>query len=196
MTLYAATITLFLILDPIGNIPAFLGLLHSVSPTRRKWIIAREMFIALLILLLFLFFGKYILDGMQISGPALSISGSIILFLTAIKMIFPSRKERENSTDDSEPFLVPLAVPLVAGPSAIAIVMLFSSTYPNQIVQWFFGILFAWLIASAILIASDGLHRILGNQLLEGIERLMGLILTTLAVQMFLVGIKAFFIVL
>ena len=128
---------------------------------------------------------------MQISGPALSISGGIILFLTALKMIFPANKE-DNDEQSVEPMLVPLAVPLVAGPSAIATVILFSTTYPDQRIQWLVGILFAWFITAAVLITSNMLRKLLGDQMLEGIERLMGLILTTLAVQMFLAGIQEF----
>lgn len=191
MTLYAATFTLLLILDPVGNIPLFLALLKKVSPERRQRIIVREMLFALFILIFFLFLGRAILSGMQISGPALSISGGIILFLTALKMIFPPTKTGDDDYN-MEPMLVPLATPLVAGPSAIAIVILFSTTYPNQKPQWLLGIFLAWLITAIILTASEKLRKLLGDQTLEGVERLMGLILTTIAVQMLLSGIQQF----
>lgn len=191
MTIYAATFTLLLILDPVGNIPMFLSLLKRVEPRRRKQVIIREMLFALLILVFFLFFGSYILNGMHISGPALGISGGIILFLTAIRMIFPPNRDPDNVLD-VEPMLVPLAVPLIAGPSAIATVILFSTTLPDQRMLWLLGILFAWFITAAVLVASDTLRKMLGDQMLEGIERLMGLILTALSVQMLLAGIQQF----
>src|SRR3989344_3462112 len=195
MTIYAATFMLLLILDPVGNIPMFLSLLKRVPPHRRKLVIAREMLFALCILVFFLFFGSYILNGMHISAPALSISGGIILFLTALRMIFPSNKDDDRERN-AEPLLVPLAVPLVAGPSAIATVILFSTTFPDQKAQWLLGIFLAWFITAAVLIASDTLRKLLGDQMLEGIERLMGLILTTLAVQMLLAGTQQFLAIL
>src|SRR3990167_931771 len=124
MTLYTATITLFLVLDPLGNIPLFLSTLNTVNPKRRKQIIFRETCIAFLILTFFLFFGKYILEYMQISESALSIAGGIILFLIAIRMIFPQEDTPQPVSLAGEPFIVPLAIPLVAGPSAMTFVML------------------------------------------------------------------------
>ena len=131
MTLYTATITLILVMDPLGNIPIFLSTLNFVNPARRKFIILRETFIAFLILTAFLFFGQYILEGMQISEPALSIAGGIILFLIAIRMIFPS-EENQQVKQHTEPFIVPLAIPFIAGPSTMAMVMLFANQAPQK----------------------------------------------------------------
>ena len=192
MTLYTATITLILIMDPLGNIPMFLSILHGVNPNRRKFIILRESCTALLILTIFLFFGKYILEGMQISEPALGIAGGIILFLIAIRMIFP-HEEGEKRKPTGEPFIVPLAIPLIAGPSTMTMVMLLANQLPQHIGLWFLALVIAWLISTIILVFADYLRKILGDRGLTAIERLMGMILTTMAVQMFLTGIQDFF---
>lgn len=192
MTLYTAAVTLFLVMDPLGNIPAFLAVLNSVSPQRRKWIILREMIIAFIILLVFLFFGKQVLQRMDISNPALSIAGGIVLFLIAIKMIFPS-ENNDKIKQIGEPFIVPLAVPLIAGPSTMAFVMLLATQDPQFMWQWAIALTIAWIASVLILLPADYLRKILGERGLIAIERLMGMILTTLAVQMFLAGIQAFF---
>ena len=193
MNIYTATVTLILVMDPLGNIPVFLSVLNSVERKRRRMIVLRETFIAFIILLLFLFFGKNILESMQISGPALSVAGGIILFLIAIKMIFPSEENPKRSAQITEPFIVPLAIPLIAGPSALAFVMLLANQAPQHIWQWALALLIASLVCTVILVFADFLRKILGERGLIAIERLMGMILTTMAVQMFLTGISAFF---
>lgn len=193
MTLYSATLTLLLVMDPLGNIPAFLTILNSVNPHRRKRIILRELFIAFLILTAFLFFGKYILEGMHISDPALSVAGGIILFLISIRMIFPHEENDKRSKSVGEPFIVPLAIPLVAGPSTMTMVMLLTNQEPDLIGLWFLALFIAWIICSIILVFAENLRKILGERGLIAIERLMGMILTTMAVQMFLTGIAQFF---
>ncbi len=193
MTLYTATITLILVMDPLGNIPMFLSVLNSVDPQRRKQIILRETFIAFIILTLFLFFGQYILAGMQISDPALEIAGGIILFLIAIRMIFPHPENESTVRQIGEPFIVPLAIPLVAGPSTMTMVMLLASEDPAKIWLWMSALTIAWLVTTIILTFADNLRKILGERGLVAVERLMGMILTTMAVQMFLTGIQQFF---
>lgn len=193
MNIYAATITLVLVMDPLGNIPMFLSVLNSVDVKRRKLITLRETFIAFVILLLFLFFGKYILASMNISGPALSIAGGIILFLIAIRMIFPHEEHAKRNHQFTEPFIVPLAIPLVAGPSAMAFVMLLANQAPKEIWLWALALFISYLICTVILVFADFLRKILGERGLIAIERLMGMILTTMAVQMFLSGISEFF---
>jgi multiple antibiotic resistance protein len=193
MTLYTATITLLLIMDPLGNIPMFLSVLNSVNPNRRKFIIFRESCTALLILTIFLFFGKYILEGMQISEPALGIAGGIILFLIAIRMIFPHESGDRRNKPMGEPFIVPLAIPLIAGPSTMTMVMLLANQFPQHIGLWMLALFIAWLISTIFLVFADYLRKILGDRGLTAIERLMGMVLTTMAVQMFLTGIQAFF---
>lgn len=189
MTLYSAIITLVLVMDPLGNVPLFLSVLNSVDPKRRQRIILRESFIAFIILALFLFFGQYILESMRISQPALSIAGGIILFLIAIRMIFPHHDE-DRSKQVSEPFIVPLAVPLIAGPSTMTMVMLLANQAPDAMWEWFMALATAWFITTVILVFSDVLRKLLGERGLTAIERLMGMILTTMAVQMFLTGFE------
>ncbi|SIQ13600.1 multiple antibiotic resistance protein [Alkalispirochaeta americana] len=199
MSIYAAAVTLFLVVDPLGNIPIFLGLLGNVDPARRKAIILREMVIALAILSAFLFFGKYILQGMHISQPALSIGGGVILFLIALRMIFPHHvipATEGNSTPGAqsaeEPLVVPMAVPLIAGPSTMATLILLATQHPDRIMDWFLALLVAWLCAALVLFSAEGLRRVLGRRGLAAVERLMGMILTTMAVQMLLGGVEMF----
>lgn len=189
---YTAAVTLLLIMDPFGNIPAYLAILGSVEERKRKWVILREMVIALGVLTLFLFFGQYILGGMSISEPALSIAGGVLLFIIAIRMIFPSQESRGKGVAGQEPLIVPLAVPLIAGPSSIVVVTLFATQSPDRLWIWFVALLVAWSISTIILELAEYLRRLLGERVISAIERLMGMILTTLAVQMSLTGIRAF----
>ncbi len=192
MTVYTAAITLVLVLDPFGNIPLFLSVLSAAPPKRRVLIVVREMLIALGVLVVFLFFGKYILQGLHISEPALGIAAGVILFLIAIRMIFPAEAQLLGAGPQEEPLIVPLAVPLVAGPSSIATVTLLASRYPQRLLWWLAALLMAWAVCAGVLVSADLLGRLLGNRLLRAIERLMGLILTTLAVQMLLSGATEF----
>ena len=193
MTIYTAAITLFLVMDPLGNIPVFLTLLEPMGPRRRRRIIVREMLIALAILTAFLFFGKYILQGLHVSEPALSIGGGVVLFLIAVRMIFPGISVQTEATNThQEPLLVPLAVPLVAGPSAMAMVILFATQYPGQLLTSFLALLIAWFASSAILVSAEVLRKYLGRRVITALERLMGMILITIAVEMLLSGVRTF----
>ena len=193
MSFYSAVVIFLLVMDPFGNIPAFLSMLSKLSPGRRRFIILREMVIALVILLIFLFFGRYILTGLHLSQTALTISGGILLFIIAIKMIFPeSKKVTSEEQIEEEPMVVPLAVPLIAGPSAMAMVILFSTQYPSLLLHWFFALIVAWTITGIILLSSDYLTKWLGIRSLKAIERLTGMILTVMAIQMLLTGIQEF----
>lgn len=191
MTIYSAAITLLLVMDPFGNIPVFLSVLKDFSGRRRRLIILREMIIAFALLVLFLFFGKYILAGMNISEPALAIAGGVILFFIAIRMIFPSTT-RAHVNRAEEPIIVPLAVPLVAGPSSMATVILFSTANPGRLPVLLAALSVAWAVSFVVLFFSDFLHRVVGSRGLNALERLMGMILTTMAVQMLLDGIAKF----
>ncbi|MBN2545087.1 MAG: MarC family protein [Spirochaetes bacterium] len=184
-------ITFIIILDGFGNIPFFLTLLNSLTPKKRKLVILREMVFALFILVFFLFLGKYVLSALHISEPALTISGGLILFLITIRLIFPQDYHKFNENDDA-PMIVPLAVPLVSGPSSIAMTILYSTKYPEKIFTWLLAVSIAWLFTTVVLLLSDFLNKILGHRMLKAIERLMGIILSTVAVQMFLTGIKEF----
>jgi len=192
MQMFSTALLLFLVMDPVGNIPPFLTVLRNVDPTRRRKIIIRELTIALAVLMFFLFFGPFILKLLQIKGPALSIAGGIILFMIAIKMVFPVVEEAHTITERDEPFIVPLAIPLVAGPSAIAMVLLLMTREPERWLEWVLALVFAWIVCSAILLLSNKLSDLLGHKGLLAMERLMGMILTTVAVQMFITGLQQF----
>lgn len=188
MNLYTETLTLILVMDPLGNIPLFLSVLKNYdAPTQRR-IIFRETAIAFFILIFFLFFGKYMLQGFGITTEALSIAGAIVLFLIAIRMVFPP--ENKSVEEAEEPFIVPLAVPLTAGPSAIAMVMLFVAKSPERLTQLFFSVSIASVIFLLIVLLAPLLMRVLGKRVLIAVERLTGMVLIAIAVQMFLHGLN------
>lgn len=192
MTVYAATITLILVMDPMGNIPIFLSLLKNIPVRRRIWILFRESLIAYGILVLFAFVGKYILNGLGLSEEAMRIAGGIILFIIAIRMIFPQDKSH-GKLPEGEPFIVPMAIPLIAGPSSMAMVILFSTQHGGEhTLTVLAAVTIASVVSALILLLSEPLRRVLRERGLIAVERLMGMILTTLAVQMFLTGVKSF----
>jgi multiple antibiotic resistance protein len=193
MTFSTALFTLFLVMDPLGNVPAFLALLKHVEPNRRQFVILRECLIAFVILTFFLFVGKSVLHALGISQAALGISGGFILFLIAIKMIFPEGEHERKALSRHEPFIVPLAVPLVAGPSSMAMVMLLVDQNPDKWLLWLGALAGASAITTLILFFSSYILKLFGEKLLHALERLMGMLLATLAVQMLLTGIETYF---
>lgn len=189
----SATILLLLIMDPLGNLPIFMSVLKHLEPKRRRVVLIREMLIALIIMLLFLFTGERILAFLNLRTETVSISGGVILFLIAIKMIFPSAESSSTGLSaGEEPFLVPLAIPLVAGPSLLATLMLLSHQYPQQMTHLVGALLIAWGVTVGILLLSGLFLRLLGDKGVNALERLMGLILIMLATHMFLDGIRAY----
>lgn len=192
MTITSAILLLLLVLDPFGNIPLFVSALAKVDPTRHQKIIIREVTAAFIILIFFLFFGKFFLDLLHISSPALNIAGGIILFLIALKMIFPQPDGIFGTTEFKEPFLVPLAIPLIAGPSSLTTVLLLSTREPSRLPEWLLAIGVVYLISLPILLLSSKLNQMLGSRVLTALERLMGMVLTTIAVEMLLNGIREF----
>ncbi len=192
MTVISAAVLLFLVMDPLGNVPMFISALKSVQAERQNTVIVRELLIALLLLVIFLFVGQYLLSWFHITGPALTVSGGVILFLIAIRMVFPSVEKPLQENIEGEPFIVPLAVPYVVGPSAIATVMLMMSQNPARWPEWLAAVFLAWLASSIILFFATKLKRFLSQKVLIAIERLMGMLLITLAVQMLMTGIDQF----
>ncbi|MXP51298.1 YhgN family NAAT transporter [Pantoea sp. SoEX] len=189
----SGTILLLLIMDPLGNLPIFMSILKYIEPKRRKIILVREMIIALIIMLIFLFSGEPILNFLNLRTESVSISGGIILFLIAIKMIFPSSEDNNTVLQaGEEPFLVPLAIPLVAGPSLLATLMMLAHQYSNQMHIIIISILIAWVLTLIILLLSELFLHILGERGVNALERLMGLVLVMLATQMFLDGIRVY----
>lgn len=192
MTIFSAALLLFLVMDPFGNIPFFVAELQNVDRSRHLKIILRELLIALGILVLFLFCGQFLLSALHISEPALSTAGGIILFLIAIRMIFPPQTQSKSNSTSEEPFIVPLAVPYVAGPSAMATVILISNRDPDRWVEWLLAVAAAWFVAGAIILVSVSLSRFFNRKILLATEKLMGMILVAIAVQMTMTGIGKF----
>lgn len=193
MTVLAAIFLLIIIMDPIGNVPVFLSILKNIPLERRKKIIIRELIIAFVILLFFMFIGRYLLQLLQIEQSSLGIAGGIILFIIAIRMIFPGTKPMFTHNEEAEPLVVPLAIPMLAGPSAIAAVILLMAQEPNRWIEWIFVVFVASLISGIILISSEALGSKLGNRALTAIERLMGIFLIMVSVDFILDGIKQTF---
>ncbi|MFI5334550.1 MAG: MarC family protein [Chlamydiales bacterium] len=190
-TILPYTLSLFLLMDPIGNVPLFISILKDYSPAKQRIIIIREMCIALGIILFFHFLGDAFLDLLGVTQYTTMISGGIILFLIALKMLFPSRRDPEvELAHKKEPFIVPLAIPLVAGPAVLTAVMLYAHEQSHK--ATLVAIFIAWAASMVILLASSFLKRILGWRGISACEKLMGLLLTLLAVQMFLEGLKLY----
>ncbi|WP_343128488.1 YhgN family NAAT transporter [Buchnera aphidicola (Kurisakia onigurumii)] len=190
------SILLILIMDPLGNLPLFMSLLKNFSPKKQRLILIREMLFSLIIMLIFLFSGEKILHSLNVKTETVSISGGIILFLIAIKMIFPieyNDKMFIKEKNIEEPFLVPLAIPLVAGPSLLATLMLLSHQYSKNIIYLIISLIISWLFTLIILLLSGLFLKILGKKGVNVLEKLMGLILIMLSIQMFLNGIKIWF---
>ena len=193
MTVVSACITLFLVLDAPGNVPFFLTVLKDVPPKRRRWVMIRELLIALGVLIAFLLGGRELLSVMQLRQEAISIGGGVVLFLIAIKMVFPPRDGGIfGPVGQGEPFIVPLAIPGVAGPSAMATLLLMTSAQPGREVEWGLALLIAWLATAAILLGSTWLFKLLGESMLAALERVMGMLLIALAAQMILGGVEAY----
>lgn len=179
-------------MDPIGNIPFYISFLKGVDPKRQKYVIFREMIIALFIIIVFNFVGNALMQFLHVTNDTIQISGGIILFLICLKMIFPPPHDpNESIPHEAEPFIVPLAVPLVAGPSVLAAVMIYTKQETNDWVMTG-AILLAWGASLVILMASSYLKHLLGWRGILALERLMGLVLALIAVQMFLSGLSAF----
>ncbi|HAS63472.1 MAG TPA: Marc family transporter [Vibrio sp.] len=192
MDILSAATLLFLIMDPLGNLPIVLSILKHLEPKRRRIVLIRELLFALAILLLFLFAGKGIMAFLHVQPETLSISGGIILFIIAIKMIFPSAGSVTGLAAGEEPFIVPMAIPMLAGPSVIATILLLSTQHPNKLLELSGAVVLAWSATFVILMFSGVLHRLLGERGLKAVERLMGLLLVMISTQMFLDGMKSY----
>lgn len=196
MTVFSAALLLFLVMDPFGNVPVFLSVLRPVEEHRRRWVIARELIIALGFLIVFLFAGQHLLEAIGLSESSVTVAGGIILFLIALRMVFPSPggvfgEDVEQTT--GTPLLVPLAVPLVAGPSALASVLFIMNKYPARWLEWLAALMLAWAASGIVLLLAPNLSRLLGRRGLVATERLMGMILTAIASKMVLGGVAEFY---
>lgn len=188
---WTATLMLLFIMDPVGNIPVFHHTLQGVDEDKRWRVILREMLFAYGILLAFLFAGESILHFLGLKQASLSIASGIILFLIGLDIVFP-RKGLNPDQEYEDPFIVPLAVPMVAGPSAIASILLLTSTKPQLLHVWFGSLTSAWAISVVILLSSNWLLHHMGHRGIRAIEKLIGMLLIMLSVQFFLDGVKAY----
>ncbi|CUA86659.1 MULTISPECIES: MarC family protein [Gulbenkiania] len=189
----SATILLILITDPLGNIPLFLAALKQVKPERRRRVIYRECFIAFLVLLTFMFFGQNFLDVMHLTDESMRIAGGVILFLIAIKMIFPGEGSVFGGEKmNGEPFIVPIAIPLIAGPSAMATVLLMATREPGRMLEWIGALTLSMAVTTVVFLFSGRLQKLLGEQAITALERLMGLVLTAISIEMLLSGVAAY----
>ncbi len=192
MEILSAAAMLFLIMDPLGNLPVFLSILKHIDPKRRRVILIRELCIALVILLGFLFGGQTILNFLHVEPETLSISGGIILFIIAIRMIFPQPGGVTGLAAGEEPYIVPMAIPMIAGPSVMASLLLLSSQEPERIWEWTAALLIAWVGSFFIFMFYGFFNKLLGEKGLKAVERLMGLLLVMISTQMFLDGVKEY----
>ena len=188
----SAIVLLVLVTDPLGNIPIFVGILRQVDPARRQRIIVREVLFAFAILVFFALFGQRVLELMHLTDTSLGIAGGVILFLIALKMVFPHPEGHSAHQIHGEPFLVPLAIPFIAGPSAIATVLLLVSREPHRIWAWLGALSVAMAISAVVLGFAERISDFLGEQVTMAFERLMGLVLTAMAIEMLLAGIQKF----
>ena len=192
MTIAAAALLLFLILDPLGNIPILLSLFKDLPAARQRKVLLRELLIALVVLMLFLWGGQYALELMHQRQESVSIAGGIVLFLIGLRMIFPPPDGVMGEMPGGEPFIVPVAIPMIAGPSGMAAVMLLGSQEPGRMSDWMLALTIAWGATAIILFSATYLQKWLGTRVLTAIERLMGMVIVAISVQMLLDGFSGY----
>jgi len=185
------TLILFLIMDPLGNVSSYLKMVSGLDPKKQHYIVIREMLIALAAMIIFNYLGEFIFSQLQITPVTVRVASGVILFLIALKILFPSPTSLRANLPKEEPFIVPLAIPLIAGPSLLATIMLYAHTEPSQMTM-LTSILIAWAAAVIVLLFSEQLQHTLGSNGLMACERLMGMILVLLGIQRFLEGIALF----
>lgn len=192
MDIVTAAVMLFLIMDPVGNLPVFLSILRPLPAHRRRKVMIRELLISLAVMLLFLYAGQEILNLLNLKQEAVSIAGGIVLFLIAIRMIFPSEGGVTGLPEGEEPLIVPMAIPMIAGPSILAALLLLAHQYPNQMLDWTWALLISWGASAIILLFHERVNKMLGERVLTALERLMGMLLVMLSVQMLLDGAQRY----
>jgi len=189
----SAFVLLLLVLDPFGSLPIFISVLRGVEPARRTRVALREVAIAFAVLLVFMLAGQAFLNLMRLTERSLEVAGGVILLIIAIRMIFASGGELYAADGRREPLIFPLAVPLLAGPSAMATVLLLASRQPERMLDWVGALTAAMAVSGAVLLAADRIRKLLGGSMVSAIEKLMGLVLTAIAVEMILAGLKRYF---
>ena len=192
MDIVSATILLILVMDPFGNMPLVLSVLKNVAPRARTRVVLRECAIAYAVLLAFMFGGDKFMHLLRLSDNALAIAGGLILFLIALRMVFPHAEGIFGDTGDTGTFIVPLAIPAIAGPSALATVLLLVSREPQRVYAWVAALSLAMLVTALVMISAQRISGWIGKRGVIAIERLMGLVLTAIAVEMLLAGMERF----
>jgi MarC family membrane protein len=190
---FSALILLLLVLDPLGSLPIFIPIMRGVAPERRTRVALREVGIAFAVLIAFMVLGEGFLRLMHLSERSLEVAGGVILLIIAVRMIFGQGGEVYGPNDGREPMIFPLAVPLLAGPSAMATVLLLASRQPDNMLSWVGALTCAMLVSGTVLLLCDRIRRLLGDSVVSAIEKLMGLVLTAIAVEMVLAGLKRYF---
>ena len=188
----SAVVLLMIVCDPVGNIPIFIGALRDVPRERRRTIILRECLIAFAVLTVFVFIGGPFMRLLGLSEPSLQIGGAVVLMLVALRMVFPSSEGIFGQTPGGEPFVVPLAVPALAGPSALATVLLLVSRDPARNWQWVAAIAVVMMASAVVLAFSERIMQVLGERVTLAFERLLGLVLAAIAVELMLRGVRSF----
>jgi MarC family membrane protein len=189
----SALVLLLLVLDPLGGLPIYITVMRGVPRERRRWIAVRETAIAFVVLFAFMFFGDVFLRVMRLSERSLEVAGGVILAMVAIRMIFASGSTVYGIEEGREPLIFPLAVPLLAGPSAMATVLLLASRQPGRLMEWVAALTVAMIVSGAVLLLAGRIRRLLGDSVVSALEKLMGLVLTAIAVEMILAGLKRYF---
>ena len=190
----SALILLLLVLDPLGGLPIYIPIMNSVPKERRRRVALREASIAFAVLLGFMFAGEAFLRVMHLSERSLEVAGGVILLMVAIRMIFGAEGGVYGMPEGKEPLIFPLAVPLLAGPSAMATVLLLASRQPERVLTWVMALTVAMAISGLVLLACERIRRLLGDSVVAAVEKLMGLVLTAIAVEMILAGLKRYFL--
>ena len=191
MTLLSTAALLFFILDPFGNVPKFLVALRGTAREQRDRIMVRELAIALSVMVVFLFVGQHLLDLMHVTEKSLSVGGGLLLLMIAFRMVFPAPVDPDQA-GEPEPFIVPLAIPYFAGPATLATVAVLGSSEPGRIWVWLAAIFLAWLAASTVILLGSRIAGVLGSRGLIAIERVMGMLLIAIAVEMLFTGVASF----
>jgi MarC family membrane protein len=194
MDIVSATILLILVMDPFGNMPLVISVLKNVDPGARTRVVLRECAIAYAVLLAFMFGGHQFMQLLRLSDTALGIAGGLILFLIALRMVFPHAEGIFGEAGETSTFIVPLAIPAIAGPSALATVLLLVSREPQRVFAWVGALSVATLVSALVMISAQGIGRWMGRRGMVAMERLMGLVLTAIAVEMLLAGIERFIV--
>lgn len=190
-SIYKLATTLFLLANPIGNSPAIVAMLKRFDFVRQKRIMLRESIFSFVIAVVFLFCGEYFLNLIEVKAYTLSLCSGTLLFFVAFEMIFPRHSDDVTvAAQKQEPFIVPIATPLITGPSTMTMIMIYASQYPN--VRVLSAISLAWVGVVPVLLAAPYLQKILGKRGLTALEQLMGMLLAMIAVETAIGGVRTY----